>query len=222
MNTSRKPKLYLAGPEVFLPDALEKAEEQCALCAQYGFVGLHPMDNNIDPRKRDPIKIRELYQSLRVFRGDIQKLLTHFAQEQEEILSALQIYLGDLYQIFQCDIVVANCNAFRGALMDDGTAYELGVGNALGKPSYGYIAQRLPAKQHILSHYPCTLREDGIPIDKDGYLVVDDFGTSINLMMECGMLMSGGRLVEGNFEHCLQAIRADLDAGILQLPTDQA
>jgi hypothetical protein len=53
--------------------------------------------------------------------------------------------------------------------------------------------------------------------DREGYLVTDDFGTSINLMMDCGMLDHGGRLVEGGFEACLRAVREDLDTGRLRL-----
>ena len=34
-----QPKLYLAGPEVFRPDAIEYARTQRSLCVQYGFVG---------------------------------------------------------------------------------------------------------------------------------------------------------------------------------------
>jgi hypothetical protein len=48
--------------------------------------------------------------------------------------------------------------------------------------------------------------------------VVDDFGTAINLMLECGMLLGGGRLVAGSFEDCLRAMRTDLDTGKLSLP----
>ena len=59
---------------------------------------------------------------------------------------------------------------------------------------------------------------DGVPVDQDGYLVVDDFGTAINLMLECGMLLGGGRLVAGSFEDCLRAMRTDLDTGKLSLP----
>ena len=62
-----------------------------------------------------------------------------------------------------------------------------------------------------------TTLPDGRKIDQDGFLLVDDFGTSINLMMQCGMFDSGGRLVEGDFETCLQAVRHDLDNGTLLL-----
>jgi nucleoside 2-deoxyribosyltransferase len=40
--------IYLAGPEVFLPDASEVGARKKALCETYGFVGLFPLDNEID------------------------------------------------------------------------------------------------------------------------------------------------------------------------------
>ena len=92
MPRDKRPKLYLAGPEIFLPNAKERAERQLALCEKYGFIGLHPVDNNINLRA-------------------------------SSLKTALNIYLGDTGQVRECDIVVANCNSFRGALMDDGTAY---------------------------------------------------------------------------------------------------
>jgi nucleoside 2-deoxyribosyltransferase len=36
--------IYLAGPEVFLPDALDMGRRKTALCAKYGFRGLYPLD----------------------------------------------------------------------------------------------------------------------------------------------------------------------------------
>ena len=180
------PKLYLAGPEVFRPDAVEYAQTQRSLCVQYGFIGLHPMDNNVD-------------------------------LSESSMRTATKIYRGDIGQIKACDMIVANCNAFRGGLIDDGTAYELGYGNALGKPTYGYIERLIPAQEFLPSRCSFTTLPDGQKIDQDGFLLVDDFGTSINLMMECGMLDSGGRLVEGDFEACLKAVRQDLDSGTLRL-----
>lgn len=40
-------KIYLAGPEVFLPDAIEVGGRKKALCARYGFAGLYPLDNDV-------------------------------------------------------------------------------------------------------------------------------------------------------------------------------
>ena len=43
----RMPSVYLAGPEVFLPDAVEIGRRKQQLCAAYGFEGLYPLDNEI-------------------------------------------------------------------------------------------------------------------------------------------------------------------------------
>jgi nucleoside 2-deoxyribosyltransferase len=40
-------KLYLAGPDVFLPDATEIGKLKQKLCSKYGFVGLFPLDNEV-------------------------------------------------------------------------------------------------------------------------------------------------------------------------------
>jgi len=39
------PKIYLAGPDVFLPDAAEVGRRKKKLCANHGFEGLFPFDN---------------------------------------------------------------------------------------------------------------------------------------------------------------------------------
>jgi nucleoside 2-deoxyribosyltransferase len=39
--------IYLAGFDVFRPDAVERGAELKRLCAQYGFEGLYPLDNSL-------------------------------------------------------------------------------------------------------------------------------------------------------------------------------
>ena len=41
-------KIYLAGPDVFLPDAVEIGRHKAAICAAHGMIGLYPLDNEID------------------------------------------------------------------------------------------------------------------------------------------------------------------------------
>lgn len=41
-------KIYLAGPDVFRPDAIEHGQKLKDLCAKYGFEGLYPFDNEVD------------------------------------------------------------------------------------------------------------------------------------------------------------------------------
>lgn len=48
-------KIYLAGPDVFLPDAIAIGDRKKALCEAYGFVGLFPFDSeaqNSSPGER--------------------------------------------------------------------------------------------------------------------------------------------------------------------------
>lgn len=40
--------LYLAGPDVFLPDALEVGERKRAVCARHGMEGLFPLDVELE------------------------------------------------------------------------------------------------------------------------------------------------------------------------------
>jgi nucleoside 2-deoxyribosyltransferase len=41
-------KLYLAGPDVFLPDAVEIGRRKAEICMRYGLTGLFPLDNAIE------------------------------------------------------------------------------------------------------------------------------------------------------------------------------
>ena len=55
-------KIYLAGPDVFLPDAVDIGRRKVDLCARYGLTGLYPLDNKIDLAAADA--------SLQIFRGN--------------------------------------------------------------------------------------------------------------------------------------------------------
>jgi nucleoside 2-deoxyribosyltransferase len=55
-------KVYLAGPDVFLPDAVDIGRRKVELCTRHGLTGLYPLDNAIDPAASDA--------SLRIFRGN--------------------------------------------------------------------------------------------------------------------------------------------------------
>src|SRR6202162_2778822 len=55
-------KVYLAGPDVFLPDAVEVGRRKVGLCTRHGLTGLYPLDNAVDLAARDA--------SLQIFRGN--------------------------------------------------------------------------------------------------------------------------------------------------------
>jgi nucleoside 2-deoxyribosyltransferase len=55
-------KIYLAGPDVFLPDAVDIGRRKVALCARHGLTGLYPLDNIVDRAAGNA--------SLQIFRGN--------------------------------------------------------------------------------------------------------------------------------------------------------
>ena len=55
-------KIYLAGPDVFLPDAVDIGRRKAEICARHGLTGLYPLDNAVDLSARDA--------SLSIFKGN--------------------------------------------------------------------------------------------------------------------------------------------------------
>jgi nucleoside 2-deoxyribosyltransferase len=103
------PRVYLAGPDVFLKNAPHVAEAKKRLCAEQGFEGVFPLDGEVESSKTlSPV------QRARAISGVNEALIRG------------------------CDILVANCTPFRGVSMDVGTAFEIGYARALGRPVFGY------------------------------------------------------------------------------------
>lgn len=55
-------KVYLAGPDVFLPEAIQIGRQKAMICYRHGITGLYPLDVAIDPRAADA--------SLAIFKGN--------------------------------------------------------------------------------------------------------------------------------------------------------
>ena len=53
--------IYLAGPDVFLPDAAEMGQRKVEICARHGLIGRYPLDNPVDLSAADA--------SLRIYKG---------------------------------------------------------------------------------------------------------------------------------------------------------
>ena len=64
---SARPKIYLAGPDVFLVDAKAFCRRKSELCAEYGFEGLIPFDNEAAPLQAN--------RDLSIYRANIAMLL---------------------------------------------------------------------------------------------------------------------------------------------------
>lgn len=102
-------RIYLAGPEVFFPNAVAQGAEKKRLCAEFGFEGVYPLDNVIEGAERHS-------------RLELARLISH----------------GNERLMRSCDLLIANCTPFRSVSMDVGTAFEIGFMQALGKPVLGY------------------------------------------------------------------------------------
>jgi nucleoside 2-deoxyribosyltransferase len=101
-------RIYLAGPEVFLPDALAIGRKKAELCAAAGFEGAFPLDQSLD--------------------------LVGLTKAEQ----ARRISLANEALMRHCDLLIANMTPFRGVSMDGGTAFEIGFMRALGRPVLGY------------------------------------------------------------------------------------
>jgi nucleoside 2-deoxyribosyltransferase len=171
LNVTRKKRIYLAGPEVFLPNCTDHFHQTKAICTKYGYEGVSPFD-------AEP--------------GD-----------ELGLKKAERIFLNNCGLIDDCDLVIANCNSFRGALIDDGTSFEIGYAFAKKKMVCGFIDKKGNLPELVANRIPVKTHSSGYMIDNDGYLLNEDFGNSINLMMEMAIKKSNGIFVEGNFEEVL-------------------
>jgi nucleoside 2-deoxyribosyltransferase len=102
------PRIYLAGPEVFLPDALAMGARKVALCAAHGLEGVFPLDAQLG--------------------------LAGLAKPEQ----ARRISEANEGLMRSCAGLIANLTPFRGVSMDSGTAFEVGFMRALGRPVLGY------------------------------------------------------------------------------------
>ncbi len=100
---------YLAGPDVFLPNAGAHAAAKLAICARHGIAGRSPLNEDI---------------------------ATLAAMDEAEAWRA--IFAKDIAMMEGCAIIIANLTPFRGASADAGTLVELGWFLGRGRPAYGY------------------------------------------------------------------------------------
>lgn len=100
---------YLAGPDVFLPHAMENARAKVAICARFGITGRPPLNPEIE-----------------------------YLLSLPHDVAWRAIYLNDIRMMEECEIVIANLTPFRGASADSGTLVEIGWFLGRGRPVFGY------------------------------------------------------------------------------------
>lgn len=137
-------KVYLAGPGVFLPAAEAHAASLAATCRRFGLHPMIPLDAYVNS--------------------------TGLSKRQ----FAEALYAANMRMIMQCDAVLADLTPFRGPSADPGTAFEMGVAAALGRPCVAYgVSGELRERVRV---------NPGSGLDEQGFRV-EDLGLQDNLML---------------------------------------
>jgi nucleoside 2-deoxyribosyltransferase len=113
---------YLAGPDVFLPNAVAHAARKVEICRRYGLRGLPPLNEDIETAAKILDKALDTWQS---------------------------IYQKDIAMMERCDIIIANLTPFAGASADAGTLIEVGWFLGRRKPVFGYSNSSEPFEQRM-------------------------------------------------------------------------
>ncbi len=110
-SLSAKPRVYLAGFDVFRADAAAHGEHLKALCRERGMSGLYPLDGQV-PGDLDPVSKAQWIcrANLELIRG------------ADIVMANLDDFRG-------------------AGEPDSGTAFEVGFAVALGKPVWGYTTE---------------------------------------------------------------------------------
>lgn len=183
-NTASKPvyNIYLAGPEVFLPDPIGAGVAKKSIINDlnqsndwpFTLVGLYPMDNEIED----------------------------FA---ENFQTGMKIYHANIQLMDKADYITANMVRFRGPSMDVGTAFEMGYMRGLNKPVfayydsmpfYGSVEQAGLFADRVAKFYPISNEKKGVDIHGQS---IENFEMADNLMM-VGALESGHGQISDNFK----------------------
>ncbi len=187
-------KIYLAGPEVFLPAFGRPVfEAKKAACAELGLEGISPMDGAVA--------------------GDG---LAPFAQ-------GVAIYRANLAHMARADAIIANMTPFRGVSMDAGTAFEMGYMTACGKPVLGYTHVSRAFDARSAGYYdhgrPDCLETYSAGTSVERFDMADNL-MLVGAVHEAGFPVAVAEVAAGaeltslaGFRICLRALRTQLDRG---------
>ena len=151
---SQQPKIYLAGPAVFHPAAKALFTYLKEICAEHGLEAVSPLD------------------------GENHWACLAPAQQAAAIRQA------NVDKIRACDAIIACISPFRGPGADAGTAWEMGYGEALGKPVLSWCEDSRPYLERVESQRD----DDGRSFCQQHGMIVEDFGLVDNLMLTAGPL----------------------------------
>jgi nucleoside 2-deoxyribosyltransferase len=149
-----RPRIYLAGPDVFLAERIAVFAHLRACCEGLGLEGVEPSDGDVG---------------------------AGFAGSGDE--RAQRIYDANVALLRSCDGVAANLCAFRGLEPDSGTVFEVGYAIALGKPVVGYGVAPGSYAQRVEAAMACHADANGRLREAASGTLVEGMGQRLNLML---------------------------------------
>lgn len=191
--------VYLAGPDVFYPDAVARGEQKKQQLAEAGLIGHYPFDNEFTLQQGETAQ-----------------------QLSRRIAAANEQMMRDCCREGQIGIILANMTPWHGKTsMDVGTAFEVGFMSALAEKNnviiIGYYEHEADYQQrfcervqeHVYQHQ-CYTDEQGMLRGADDHHAIEAFGNHDNLMLDGAIERSGGRVCR-NFAEAV-ALAKDLSA----------
>jgi nucleoside 2-deoxyribosyltransferase len=121
----RRPRVYLAGFDVFRLDAIEHGARLVAACAEFGFEGLYPLDAQV------PADLDGPRQAAWIYRANIDTI-----RSADIVMANVDDFRGP-------------------GEPDSGTAFEIGFAAALGKEIWAYttdtgtLIERVPSQPSL-------------------------------------------------------------------------
>lgn len=184
-------RIYLAGPDVFFPNAVEQGETKKRMCAEFGFEGVYPLDNAVRSTEHLPP----------------QDVARRISEGNEALMRS-------------CDLLIANCTPFRGVSMDVGTAFEIGFMRALGKPVLGYTntSSDYAARVHEAAARACAWDAEIHAADIENFGLAENLMIAVAILDAGGEFVTeevpAGRMLSDlrGFRRCLEFARTLADA----------
>lgn len=175
--TQDKIHAYLAGPDVFFPNAIKIGAQKRAHLATLGITGHFPFDNEIPKEAFNDPKVAS-----------------------RTIADANERMMDDCCKDGQVGIILVNMNPFHGPSMDCGTAFETGYMSALSKKGnvviVGYSGDERIFEDRVIQDVykgQGITRKDGMIFGPDGNMI-ESFGGEDNLMITAAIERTGGKV----------------------------
>jgi len=156
------PTIYLAGPDVFLPDPESHFELLRAKCRARGLIGISPLESGVK------------------LTGSGDEVAERIYGANIELLRKCDAVLANLMPFR---------NATEP---DSGTVFEVGFAVALGKRVAGYLPERGRSyEDKVVSACGMLRDEQGVCWDASHGFMVEEFGQPMNLMLSRSTMLFG-------------------------------